>query len=244
MKKFIRRATAGLLLAALMLTSAPGSMAYAEETTHIHTTAVDTQDSLFVSEEELASGKVFLATAEMLDDKGVLTLEGGEWDRMVITRDVNAAKVALNGVTVKELAVESGLVCTFEVSDSAVTNVEVVAPRLEVIGYEELCEMLASGMDATEVAAAYKAYLAEKKAVEAIVPEIVIKGGAEIAAIKMAGNAKLNLTDAKVAEVKVSSNGSQERMLVTIEGYQGTVSVAQENSSYGILNLSLKNSEL
>lgn len=248
MRKFMRRMTAGILLAALVLTSPTVGTAFAEETVHVHAedAATEAKSPLSVTEEELAGGKVLLVTKEMLDEKGSLTVDGGSFDRIVVTKEVEAKKVALKDVATKEFVIESGMACTFEVSGGKIANVFVIPPELEVIDYDKISEMLASGVDAAEVAELYRTYLEKKETLEATLPNLVIRDKAEVSCIQMSGSASLDLTDALITELQIGDKGEQDRLKVTVSGYHGKISVIQTdngNDVNHILYLNLKNSE-
>ena len=247
MRKFIRRAVSGVLLAALMLTSASGSVAMAEEMIPVaHDHGQEGEETLLIAPRP-SEEKVLVVTADMLDEKGVATIAEGSWDRIVIARNCNAKKVTLKDVTAAVLVIESGTDCAFEISSSVITDVKVMAPTLEVIDYKKICEMLEAGISATEVVTAYQNYRNAKEAAEGAVPAITVDEASEITSMTVAGNARLNLTAAKVAEVKINGDGTQDKMKVVVEGYKGIVTVDQKNLENGvnnILNLSLKGSEL
>ncbi len=247
MRKFIHKAIAGIMLAAMVFTTMPTSLVHAEEllvATHTHAAE---ESSLHVTEEELAAGKVFLATEDMVTKEGVLTVEGGNYDRVVIPRSIQATKVVIKHVTAEELAVESGTKCTFEITDCTIGKFSVVAPEVDALDFAKITAMLTSGMEASAVAAAVQAYQNEKAAIEETMPEIVIKGTTEIPVITMSGNAKLDVSEAEVAAIQVNGSGKQSRTKIELNGFDGALEVAQEEAVSGVnsvLNLKLKNSEL
>ncbi len=246
MRKFIQKALAGVMMAALLLTYLPATTTHAEGQSmavHIH----EEENALYVSDEELAAGSVLLGTADMLDEDGIFVVKGGSYDRVIVPRSIGAVKVVLQKVTAEALVLESGTACEFEVDGCNISGMKIVSPTLEVVGYEEIVAMLAEGVSATEVAEIYQNYLEEKKAVEATVPQITVKGGETMATIIMNGNANLDVAEAEVEKIQVNGSGSQARMKVELNGYDGALEVKKSEPESGvnnILNLKLKDSEL
>ncbi len=249
MRKFIRGAITIFALFALVMTSSAGSVAVAADTLLVHANEheEETVSLLYVSEEELAGGEVLLVTAEMLDETGNLIIGSGDWNKIVITRNANAKKILLEAVTVKELVIESGSETAYEIKGGKIVKTTVVAPELEVIDYDKLCEMIDSGMESSVVGDALTNYQKEKAYVQEVFPEVKVTDGAELDSVVLMGNAKLDVTRAKVSDVKIDSNGAQEVVKIVLQGYNGALDVQQAPIASGvnnIVNLQLKASEI
>ncbi len=247
MRKVIRKAVAGALCSTLVVTSS-GVMALAKEPAKVIVT--EPKKSAVVEKEvtEVTAKNVLYVTAEMVNAKGILEIKEGNWDRIVISRDVNAKKVVLNGITTKEVVIESGTDCVFEMKNSVVDSVEVVAPELEVIDLAKIKELIASGMSASEVAKLHRNYLKEQSAVTNLQPKIVVQKGTEINTVKISSNAQFDFKSDKVEKVEITLTSNQERFNIGLNGFAGAVSVAEnkdkKDNTKSFLNLDLKNSEV
>jgi len=244
MKKFGKRMAAGGMLLAFLLSSSVGSTV-APVTVAI--AAVEKKNPMEVTEAELSGGKVLCVTSDMVTADGTLVIAEGNWDKIVIAKEVMAEQVTLRGVTAKELLVESGTKCVVQVEKATVGALTVVEPQIEKVGYKEICDMLDSGMDATEVVKIYKNYMNTKARLEKSSVTIETRAGAEIQTLTVSGNSRLRLNSGKVAEVKVESGTNDSRLKVTVDGYNGKVSVKQdkvEETNWNIVNLEIKDSNL
>lgn len=224
MKKFKLRAVAWVMAFLLLLSSSgAGTVLAAEE------------------------GNVLTITADMVDEKGNLLIDGGEWDKIVLSREAAAKKVVLFGVTAKELVVESGTDCEVQLQSGSIATVNVTAPQIKVLDYSDIVKLLAGGKSAGEVAELYRNSLAEKKRLDALKPTLVTTGNVKVDTVQVSGSAVLKLKEEMVGEVSIQGNGSQDSMEVEIKGYDGAVSVAQTNGAGNatqMLRLTLTESNL
>jgi len=246
MKGFIRKATAFLALTAMLMTSSVSGL-MSENILHVHAGEHEETALVFVTAEELASGEVLFATAEMLDESGNLVIDEGDWKKIVVPRSINAKKVTVKGISVDTLILESGTECSFELRNCEVANLVVESPTVEVVDYAKIQELLAAGVDISVVAEKLNNYNTEKEFIRNTQPKIVLKGNTKADSILVKGNANLNLTGVEAGEVKVENHGSQTWLGVTVQGYNGALSVHQDALTTGennIVKIDLKKSEL
>ena len=245
MRKSIRKIAAWILCSTIVLTSS-GNIALAKTSDKL--IAQNPKNSFEVSPNDIKDGRVLYITKEMGNATGNLMIKDGIYERVIIARDVDVKKVTLNNVTTKEIIIESGTTCTVEVIHSTVKTVEVIAPQLEAITFEDIVEMLNSGMGAAEVVDLYNNYLKEKATAEAAQPKIIVQGKSKIDSVKMSGNASMNLTSANVENVEIKSNNEYGRLTIALTGYHGNLHIEQnkdnKSDAWNLLLLDLKDSEL
>ena len=145
MRRNISKMMAWLLVSGLVTTSS-GIVALANDNKIIRL------DSFVTSTKEDTTGTILNLTTDMVSEDGTIVVQEGEWKKIVIPNGLQAKKITLKSVSVKELEMESGTDFVMTIEDSAIEDVVVQAPKLEKIGYEEIIAMLASGKSATEVA--------------------------------------------------------------------------------------------
>ncbi len=240
MRKNIKEGMAWLLISGLVTTSS-GMVALANDGVAIITKKKTVVES-FLNEED-----VIYLTADMVSEKGIVVIEEGEWNCLVIPKELVAKQIKLKNVSVKKLVIESGTDFVTTIEDSAIEDVVVQAPKLEKIGYEEIVAMLASGKSATEVAQLYRDYQREKSAIEFRYPTIVTNEETKIDMIKVSGSVSLDLSKDNVIKISVETPSNSEKMKVEISNYTGDLSVKQEKAeknSSTILNVTLKDSAL
>ena len=188
MRKNIKKAMAWVLLSGLVTTSS-GIVAMANDTMLI-------QESPTLKE-------TFYLTADMVSENGTIVVEEGEWQKIVIPKELQAKKIILKNVSVKELEMESGTDCVLEVKGSTIGNVVVSAPKIETMGQKEINELLASGKTSTEVADLYRTYQKEKEKIESLVPTIVTDEKTSIDTMKISANVSLNLSKDNVRSISI-----------------------------------------
>ena len=240
MRRNISKMMAWLLVSGLVTTSS-GIVALANDNKII------LPDSFVTSTKEDTTGTILNLTTDMVSEDGTIVVQEGEWKKIVIPNGLQAKKITLKNVSVKELEMESGTDFVMTIEDSAIEDVVVQAPKLEKIGYEEIVAMLASGKSATEVARLYRDYQREKSAVEFCYPTIVTNEETKIDTIKVSGSVNLDLSKDNVTKISVETPSDSEKMKVEISNYTGNLSVKQEKAEKNnstILNVTLKDSAL
>ena len=242
MRKTIRRAMAWLLLCMILVTST-GVVALADT----KTVTVTAKNPLEVSEKELADGIVLYLTTDMVSENGTIIVKEGTWQRLVIPKELEAKQIILKDSSITQLVVESGTDCILKVQESTIAGMVVLAPQMEVIGVKEITELLKAGKSGFEVAKLYSNYQAEKVKYEGNYPTIITDEATTFGNIQVSGNISLELCETNTENILITSVENQEKLKVTIAGYQGNLSVEQnklQENSWNILNLDLKNSEL
>lgn len=188
------------------------------------------------------AGTVSAAAEEEADAKGNVVIEDENW-----AGEANPDPIMLNNVTAKELIVESGSENVLKINGGNIETVSVVAPKLDVIGYEEIVTLLESGMPASEVVEIYQNYLKEKELLNSLKPTIKLAGDAVIDEVVVSGGATLNLAGGEVKEVLINNENNSDRLTITIQNYNGKVNVSQKpnaNGTNNLLTVKLKNSNL
>ena len=221
-----RRFSAMALVLAMLFTSVNPVTAHAEETmlisTHNHGTLI--------------------VTADLMDDKGVVTLENLNWDKIVIPNDLGAKKVVMKNVIAAEVVMESGTSCEVEISGGTIAKLEVTASEEEDMDLRDMAKLIADGMSKTKAQEEYQKNKKAQKEEKAKAPVITLKDKAEVGTITVAGNASLSLKDGKVDKLAVVS-GNAENLKVTVDGFNGSLSVEQNGKKFGTVALELKNSK-
>lgn len=180
---------------------------------------------------------------EEAEAKGNVVIEDEDWDANTVSDPV-----VLNNVTAKELIVESGNSNVLKINGGNIDTVSVVLPKMDVIGYDQIVELLKLGMPVDEVAQMYRNYLDERAQVNELKPTIKLGGDAVIEEMVVSSGATLNLAGGEVKEVVVNNNNNNSDMLtLTIQNYDGKVTVDQKTNKDGSANritVNLKNSNL
>ncbi|MBO5177997.1 MAG: hypothetical protein J6C07_11110 [Lachnospiraceae bacterium] len=163
-----------------------------------------------------------------------------EWEKKSGSEPIN-----LNNVTAKELIVESGSDSVLRINGGSIDTLSVVAPKIEKLGYEEIVKLLELGMDATEVADMYRNSLKEQAEANATMPTVSFVGDASVEEVVVSAGAVLNLAGGDVKEVVIKSDENPEMLTITIQNYDGKITVDQKKNSDGygdLLTIKLKNS--
>ena len=155
MRRNISKMMAWLLVSGLVTTSS-GIVALANNTMLIQ------ENPLVTSNKEVAMEEVLYLTTDMVSENSTIVVEEGQWKKIVIPNGLQAKKITLKNISVKELEMESGTDCVLDVKGSTIGNVVVSAPKIETMGQKEINELLASGKTSTEVAELYRTYQKEK----------------------------------------------------------------------------------
>ncbi len=240
MKKAIRRAMAWLLLCMILVTSTD-VIALAD------TKTATAKNPLEVSEKELTDGTVLYLTADMVSEKGTITVKEGTWQRLIIPKELEAKQIIVKDSSITELVMESGAEYVLKMQKSTVAEMLVLAPQMEVMSYKEITELLKAGKSGSEVAKLYSNYQVEKTKYEGNYPTIITDEATTFGHIHISGNINVELCEKNTENISIISAESQQKMQVTIAGYKGNLSVEQSNTkenNSNILNLNLKNSEL
>lgn len=221
-----RKLYAMALTAAMLLTSVNPVTAHAEDavvtSTHNHGT--------------------FIVTADLMDDKGVVTLENLNWDKIEIPSDLGAKKVVLKNVIAAELVIESDTSCEFEISGGTITKLEVAASEEKDMDLRDMAKLIADGMSKSKAQEEYAKSKKEAKEKKSQGPVITLKDKAAVGTIEVAGNASLSLKDGKVDKLQVVS-GNADSVKLTVDGFNGTLTVDQNGKEFGVVELELKNSK-
>ena len=214
MKKLTKRVMAWLMAAVLLLPFNGVSVsAFADGTqTREISVAADNEDTLYLDD-------------SMVQENGSIVITETDCDSIILPKELNAEKVLLQNVSVKELIVESGNDTMVSISGGAIIEMTVIAPQLEEITYEDIRRMTEEGMDPAEAAEAYVAYLNQAETYAKLRPSIVLADNAEVRSLAIAGSISMDVSNGTVADLAVVSEGAV--FTTDICGYTGDLTVNQ-----------------
>lgn len=231
MKKKFLRAVAGVMTLLLLTTSLSGAMAaYAGE------------DTVAATEQE----NVLTVTQDMVGKNGVLTITG-EWDKIVIPKEIEADRIKFKKVKTGSLEIESGNKSTIDISSGEVGEVAVVPAKLEEMTIQDVAEMIRLTQDSGAAVAVYQAKKEENDAYLNARPTIVTGTDAEVGMMTISGNVKMDLKKGVVTNLKVEADGAQRELNVNVSNYEGNVSVKQTERKDGewmIARIKMDNSKV
>ena len=220
-----RKLYAMALTAAMLFTSVNPVTAHAEEavvtSTHNHGTLTVTED--------------------LVDNKGIVTLENVNWDEIVIPGGLGAKKVVMKNVIAAEVVIADDSSCEYEISGGSIKALEVAESEEKDLDLRDLAKLIAGGMSKTKAQEEYQKGKKVQKAEKAQAPVITLKEKTAVGTITVAGNASLSLKDGKVETLAVTAEGTDLKL--TVDGFNGILTVDQSGKKFGTLQLELKNSK-
>ena len=190
--------------------------------------------------------KVLTVTQDMVNAKGTLTVSG-EWDRIVVPKEISASYIYFRDVKVSNVEIESGNNSRIELISGEVGNISIVPAKLTVMTVQDLRVLI---KEMGDVVAAFKLYEEVNNQNGRYLnqrPTLITRKDVVVEEMTVSGNAKLNLGNGSIENVKVDSDGTQKELKVDISDYTGNVSVKQEESKDGkwmIARVKLKNSSV
>ena len=191
-------------------------------------------------------GEELVLTKDMVDDAGVLEIEYGIWDKVVVPRDLNAKTVSMKDVIADLIVVESGVDYNVELTHCDLEKLEVIQPQGGA-DYNEMLQMIEDGVSVRDAFAEFMTYTQMMMKVGETRPEIETKKGTTIADICVTGNVDFDLYNSKVERITINTEDAYTSLKVAVDGYTGEVFVEQEreeNSASGYLKLDLCNSQV
>lgn len=216
MKKYGLRALAGGL--ALLLAAGLGAPVTAKA-----------QDDLFI----LAPGnglKILEITQDMVDDDGEIVISGGEYDRIVISKEVDAKDIYFDQVVVKEMVVESGGKSNIQLWEMDAEKLTVKEPELEKLTVQDLRSLLEDPETQQMAMNLYLNSQAKDSKSLNTTPSIVTMGEAKIEEVVARANVDLDLATGEVGEVVLEASDKIERAKVTLKNYKGDVAYKGSDS--------------
>ncbi len=179
-------------------------------------------------------------TADLIDDKGVVTLKNLNTDKIIIPNTLGAKKVVLKNVITAILVIETDTECEIEISGGFIEKLEVAASKVKELNLRDLAELIAGGMSKTKAEETY--YNSKKAAKEKKkqMPTVTLNNNAVVTAIEVAGNANLFLKGGKADKLQMISENA-ENLKVTVDAFDGILIADQNNKAFAVMELELKN---
>lgn len=228
MKKWFLRIVAGVMTLMMALTSAGSGML------------------TFAADNTTKQEKVLTVTQDMVNGKGMLTVSG-EWDRVIVPKEIEAANIFFRDVKVGVVEIESGADRKVEMVSGEVGEVSVVPAKLTEMTIQDLCDLINETGDSLAALKLYEQVKEQNGKYLNQRPTVVTSKDVTVENVNVSGNAKLNLKKGNVENVNVEADGTQSELNVDISNYNGNVSVKQEESEDGkwmIARVKLKNSSV
>lgn len=191
-------------------------------------------------------GTVLTATQSMVDSTGILTISG-EWDRIVVPKELTAISIFFKDVQADVIEIESGLTCRIVLVSGSIGEVAIIPAKITQLNVQTLIQMFKGAEDPQTVADEYNAIKAQNDIYLNNRPTLVTQDDVAVANISVSGNAKLNLADGDISNITIHADGSQTDLDVDISNYNGSLSVSQtnrEDEKWMIARVTLKNSTI
>ena len=206
------------------------------------------EDALFwTTLEELTSGEVLLVTEEDADANGMIVIDGGDRERIIIRRSEKVETIYLYDVTANQLVVEGGMDCEIRLSNSAIGEMIVTAPQTGGISFAKLYERRDAGEDVSALIPLLFRYYTVMMETKDLRPEIITDEKTTVETMKLLTNTELALAKGLVGEVHIETKDVYGSMHVDIDGYTGPVSVEQnrdENEGTSHLGINVEGCQL
>ena len=171
-----------------------------------------------------ASETTLYVTEDMVDEDGEIVISGGNYDRVVVSKEAAAKDIYFDQVTVGELVVESGSNSKIQLWEVDAEKVTVQEPELEELTIKDLLPLLSDPETQQTAINLYMENQAKNKKILNTAPSIVTKEEAKVDALVVRANATLELKDGGVDEVALEASEKIDRAKVTLKNYNGDVS--------------------
>ena len=195
-------------------------------------------------------GETLTVTEDMVKD-GVVTIKNAQYNEIIVPAGLGITKINFNVIDVDKLVFESGENYTVTLRNALVEETEIAASKVEAMTYEELVEELDKAKKAEDASAAINAVAnafiaslqAKSKAADA---QIKLSAyDSELDSINVKANARIDVTEATVNALEVSTKDAVQRMEVRVTGFDGdaTVDLDKGGRTYNApLNLNFRSS--
>lgn len=191
-------------------------------------------------------GTVLTATQSMVDSTGILTISG-EWDRIVVPKEITAISIFFQDVQADVIEIESGLTCRIVLVSGSIGEVAIIPAKITQLNVQTLIQMFKGAEDPQTVIDEYNATKAQNDIYLSNRPTLVTQDDVTVANMSVSGNVKLNLADGDVSNISIHADGSQIDLDVDISHYNGSLSVSQtnrEDEKWMIARVTLKDSTI
>lgn len=175
-------------------------------------------------------GETLTVTEDMVKN-GVVTIKNAQYDEIIVPAGLGITKINFNIIDVEKLVFEGGENYTVNLRNALVEETEFAAPKVKEMTYEELVKELEKAREAedasaavTAVANAFVASLqAKSKAAEA---QIKLNAyDSELDSVSVKANARIDVTEASVKDLAVSTKEASQRMEVRVTGFNGDAKI-------------------
>lgn len=148
---------------------------------------------------------VLKLTQSMIPTDGRFYLEGN-WDYIVIPRDIKATRIIFRNVEVGTVEIESGNTCKIDMVSGLIGDVKIVPAETYQMTIQEIKRLYEEFGDATKVISLYQQWQEQNNRYLENRPIITTKKDVDISNISIAGNAKVNLKNGNVENVVVEAD--------------------------------------
>lgn len=175
-------------------------------------------------------GETLTVTKDMVKN-GVVTIKNAQYNEIIVPAGLGITKINFNVIDVEKLVFEGGDSYTVNLRNALVEETEIAASKVEAMTYEELVKELEKAREAedasdavTAVANAFIASLqAKSKAAEA---QIKLNAyDSVLDSVNVKANARIDVTEASVKDLAVSTKEASQRMEVRVTGFNGDAKV-------------------
>lgn len=221
MKRKFARGIAGLLALLMVLVSiSSATPVYADNTNQKE------------AAEQVVYENVLTVTQEMVGENGELLISG-EWDRIVVPKEIKAGHISFRDVTADAVEIESGTGCKIEMVSGTVGKVEVVPANVTELSMDDLVRLIRQGKNTQRIIELYQEAQQEKQNYLNTRPTVITKKDMVVNELQVSGNAKLDCGAGQVELIRVEADGVQSALDVGISNYNGAVKVNQTNREDG-----------
>ena len=175
-------------------------------------------------------GETLTVTKDMVKN-GVVTIKNAQYNEIIVPAGLGITKINFNVIDVEKLVFEGGDSYTVNLRNALVEETEIAASKVEAMTYEELVKELEKAREAedasdavTAVANAFIASLqAKSKAAEA---QLKLNAyDSVLDSVNVKANARIDVTEASVKDLAVSTKDASQRMEVRVTGFNGDAKV-------------------
>ncbi|MBR2407858.1 MAG: leucine-rich repeat protein [Lachnospiraceae bacterium] len=235
MKRKLMRAVAGMLTFMLLFSGVSSAVpAYAKN------------DKKAEVETATKQGSVLTVTQDMVGKNGKVTITG-EWDLIVVPKEIDASHVVFENAKAGKVEIESGINSKIDMKSGEFGSVAVVSAKLEEVTVADVIDMIRKTGDSAGAVKKYEDAQAKNEKIMNTRPTLETGKDAKVGEVSVSGNVKVDFRNGKVDGVKVDADGSQKQMKVDIANYNGNFTVKQkdrEDGKWMTTHVKLKNTQI
>ncbi len=221
MKRKLMRAVAGMLTFMLLFSGAGSAVpAYAKDDKKAEVVTATKQE------------RVLTVTQDMVGKNGKVTITG-EWDRVIVPKEIEASHVSFENVKAGAVEIESGINSKISMESGEFGSVAVVSAKLDEVTVSDVVAMIRQTGDTVGAIKMYEDAQAKSDKILNTRPTFETGKDAKIGEVCVSGNVKVDLRNGKIDGVKVDADGAQKQLNVDIANYSGNVSVKQKDREDG-----------